>query len=141
MKLAQRILAASAILAGLSFSVSAGVIEDAINERLAPVGSVCVEGSDCAAATAAAAGSASSEPRTGEAIYGAACTACHDTGAAGAPKLGDAAAWAARTAAGIDTVYANAINGINGMPAMGLCMDCSEDEVKATVDYILANSK
>ena len=42
---------------------------------------------------------------------------------------------------GIETVYSNAINGINGMPARGTCMDCSDDEVIAAIDYILDNSK
>ena len=141
MKLVQRILAATVVMSGLSFTVSAGIIEDAINARLAPAGSVCVEGSDCAAAAVAAASGGSSEPRSGESIYNAACTACHSTGAAGAPKLGDVAAWSSRLAQGIETVYANAIGGIGAMPAKGLCMDCSDDEVKASVDYILDNSQ
>ena len=63
------------------------------------------------------------------------------TGAGGAPKTGDAAAWADRIALGDDSLYGNAINGLNAMPAMGLCMDCSEDEVKAAVDYIVENSQ
>ena len=60
---------------------------------------------------------------------------------AGAPMLGDAGAWADRLTKGIETVYTNAINGINGMPARGTCMDCSDDEVIAAIDYILDNSK
>ncbi|NVJ64916.1 MAG: cytochrome c5 family protein [Gammaproteobacteria bacterium] len=80
-------------------------------------------------------------PRSGEDVYNTYCTACHGTGVAGAPKLGDATAWAARMANGVDAVYANAINGVGAMPANGTCADCSEDEIKKTVDYILANSK
>ena len=60
---------------------------------------------------------------------------------AGAPMLGDAGAWTDRLTKGIETVYTNAINGINGMPARGTCMDCSDDEVIAAIDYILDNSK
>ena len=67
--------------------------------------------------------------------------ACHTTGAAGAPKIGDAAAWDERLGKGIEEVYANAINGINGMPPKGTCMSCSDDEIEATVDYIVENSK
>lgn len=141
MKLAQHIIAVTLLLGGFSFSATAGVIEDAISERLTPVGSVCVEGSDCAAATAAASGGGSSEPRTGEAIYNNACTACHSTGAAGAPKLGDVATWAPRIGKGIDVLYTSSISGFNGMPAKGLCMDCSDDELKATVDYMVEASQ
>lgn len=80
-------------------------------------------------------------PRSGEDVYNTYCGACHNTGVAGAAKLGDVAAWSERVAKGIDTVYANAINGINAMPAKGTCADCSDDEIKKTVDYILENSK
>ena len=110
-----------------------------IAERIKPVGSVCLEGDDsCAGAVAV---SASAEPRSGDAIFNASCTGCHSTGAAGAPKIGDAGAWATRKGKGMDTLYSNAINGFNGMPPKGLCMDCSDDEIKATVDYILSKSK
>ncbi len=80
-------------------------------------------------------------PRTGEDVYNTYCTACHGAGIAGAPKLGDAAAWSERMSAGINEVYAKAINGVGAMPARGTCSDCSDDEIKKTVDYILANSK
>ncbi|MGB2105947.1 MAG: c-type cytochrome, partial [Porticoccaceae bacterium] len=46
-----------------------------------------------------------------------------------------------RLTKGIETVYANAINGIGAMPAKGLCMDCSDDEIIATIDYMLENSQ
>ena len=66
---------------------------------------------------------------------------CHASGAAGAPKLGDVAAWAPRVAAGNDTLYSNAIGGFKGMPAKGLCFDCSDDEIKAAVDHMVSNSQ
>lgn len=103
-----------------------------ISERLAPAGEVVLE-KDVASAPAMA----SSGPRSGEDIYNKSCTACHSTGAGGAPKTGRAADWESRVAQGMDTLYANAINGINGMPAKGLCMDCSDDEMKSVVDYML----
>ena len=60
----------------------------------------------------------------------------------GAPKFGDAAAWAARVdAKGLETIYANAINGIGMMPAKGTCMSCSDDDIKATTDYMVENSQ
>tara|TARA_R110001592_G_scaffold321037_1_gene599389 strand:+ start:131634 stop:132074 length:441 start_codon:yes stop_codon:yes gene_type:complete len=107
--------------------------EAEISERLAPPGEVVLE-KDVGSAPAA---SASTGPRSGKDIYTKSCTACHSTGAGGAPKVGAAADWAARVDQGVDTLYAHAINGIRGMPAKGLCMDCSEDELKATVDYML----
>ena len=76
--------------------------------------------------------------RSGEEIYNSKCTACHATGAAGAPKTGVADDWADRIAKGVDTLYTSAISGLNGMPPKGLCMDCSDEEMKAAVDYMLA---
>ena len=133
-----RLLMTALIGFTLSMYASASSVEDAIADRLKPVGSVCMSGSDCAAAPVAA---APSGPRTGEQVYSGACGTCHGAGIAGAPKFGDAAAWGSRVGKGIDTLYANAIGGINGMPAMGLCMDCSEDEIKAAVDYMVDGSK
>ena len=110
--------------------------EKEISERLAPEGEVVLE-KDVASAPAAM---ASAGPRSGEDIFKKSCTACHSSGAAGAPKL-VAADWESRIAQGVGTLYANAIGGIRGMPAKGLCMDCSDDEMKAAVDYMLEQSK
>lgn len=128
-------------MAGL-LSVSANAVSEKtleeIKERTAPLGKVCLEGDDsCGSAVAAA----PAGPQAPEDVYNASCNACHASGAAGAPKLGDAAAWAPRIAKGMDTLYNNAISGINGMPPKGLCMSCSDDEIKATVDYIVNSSK
>ncbi|WP_305879928.1 cytochrome c5 family protein [Simiduia sp. 21SJ11W-1] len=109
-----------------------------IADRIAPAGKTCLAGDDCAAAPVAA---VAAGPRTGVQVYDTKCVTCHATGAAGAPKMGDAGQWAPRIGKGIDTLYANAINGINGMPAKGLCMDCSDDEIKAAVDHMVANSQ
>lgn len=116
--------------------------ERAIAERIQPVGSVCVEGEDCGTATATAAGEVvASGPRSGEQVYNGACTACHGTGAAGAPKLGDVAAWAPRIAQGNATLVKHAIEGLNMMPPKGMCTDCSDDEIKAAVEYMVNKSK
>jgi len=112
----------------------------AIEERIQPVGEVCLQGdSSCGGAVAAA----SSGPRSGEEVYNSACMACHSTGAGGAPKMGDAAAWADRIAKGSDTLYASGINGVagTGMIAKGGCMSCSDEEISAAVDYIVAGSQ
>ena len=120
--------------------------EEVVVANIKPVGSVSVADESGSADTpapqqVAAAAAAPAEPRSGEAIYNSKCMACHTTGAAGAPKLGDAAAWAPRVAAGQDSLMANAINGLNAMPPKGLCMDCSDDEIMAAIDYIVANSQ
>lgn len=138
-KWCNRVLAALLLV---SVNAAADATADAVAERIKPVGEVCVQGEDCGAAVAAAAGAAGGgEPRSGEAVYNTACTACHGTGVGGAPVLGDVAAWADRIAQGNDALYDHAINGFNGMPAKGLCMDCSDEELRLSVDYMVEGSQ
>jgi cytochrome c5 len=129
----------------LACSVTAADLSDAqraaIEERIKPVGESCMQGdSSCGGAPVAAAGSG---PRSGEEVYNTACMACHSTGAAGAPKLGDAAAWADRIAKGTDALYASGVNGVpgTGMIAKGGCATCSDEEIHAAVDYMIAGSQ
>lgn len=75
----------------------------------------------------------------GEAIYQQYCTGCHTTGAGGAPKFGDANAWAPYLKQGKDNVYNNAIHGYGNMPAKGNCTTCSDQDIHAAVDYILGS--
>jgi cytochrome c5 len=72
--------------------------------------------------------------------YDEACGVCHNVGVAGAPKFGDLAAWAPRIATGKDALYTTALKGKGAMPAKGGRADISDDKVKATVDYMVANS-
>jgi len=76
----------------------------------------------------------------GKAIYDTSCTACHSTGAAGAPKLGDAAAWAPRIKNGPAAMYASAVKGKGAMPAKGGNTSLSDAEVQAAVNYIISQS-
>lgn len=125
----------------MSSSVSAiGQSPEEIAARIAPVGSVCVAGEECAVASAAAAAS-SNGPRSGEELYNKFCTACHSVGVAGAPKFGNAGDWAPRVAKGFDTLLSNAINGFNAMPARGTCANCTDDEIKGAIEYMTENSK
>ena len=78
---------------------------------------------------------------TGKEIYQDKCAVCHDSGAAGAPKMGDGGAWAERLKSGLDTVVTHAIKGYNSMPPKGTCMTCSDAEIRASVEYILDQSK
>ena len=73
-------------------------------------------------------------------LYEAACLACHTTGAAGAPKLGDAAAWSARLEKGIDALVTSAINGIGAMPPRG-GSQFDDDQIRKAVEYLLDESK
>jgi cytochrome c5 len=76
-----------------------------------------------------------------EQSYRASCFACHNVGAGGAPKLDDKADWDSRLEKGIDGVMANVINGVNAMPAKGLCFTCTDDDLRAIVDYMIAQPK
>ena len=126
-------LALSLLLLVWASLASAGQVEDAIVERIKPVGTVCVAGEPCAAGlTLASAGA-----KSGEEVYNTSCLACHASGAAGAPKYRNQGDWAGRLAGGLDAVYANAINGKGAMPAKGLCMSCSDAEIKAAVDHMI----
>lgn len=127
-------------IAVLSVLVSCTALAaDSLEDRIKPAGKVCMSGESCAAAPVAVV--ATSSARSGSEIYDTKCALCHASGAAGAPKMGDAAAWAPRIAQGVDTLYTHAIGGFNGMPAKGLCFDCSDDEVKGGVDHMVAGSK
>ena len=82
----------------------------------------------------------------GKATYETVCAACHGSGIPGIPQLGDGAAWTQRIEQGKETLYEHAINGFTGssgmpMPARGSNPDLSDDEVKAAVDYMIANSQ
>ena len=95
--------------------------------------------------TAAREAPADDDLAPGEKIYGANCVACHGTGAAGAPKLGDAANWAPRIAQGMKLMTANALNGYQGsngyMPAKGGFSALSDAEVTAAVAYMAGESR
>ncbi len=81
----------------------------------------------------------------GKEVYDSACFICHATGVAGAPKIGDVAAWEARIAQGTETLHTHAIKGFMGeaglMPPKGGRMDYSDEDVKAAVDYMVNNSQ
>ncbi|MFM5714713.1 cytochrome c5 family protein [Aeromonas allosaccharophila] len=139
------LLAVGMTAASLSGAVLAAdeMSPEAIAERIKPIGQVYtakdLEG--IAGAGAAPAATASSGPRDGEAVFKGACFACHDTGAAGAPKRGDKAAWEPRIAQGIDTLKKHAIEGFTGksgmMPPRGTCANCSDEEIENAIHYMI----
>jgi cytochrome c5 len=145
------------VLIGLIYTLSAGKFQaassagatdpQAVAQRLEPIGTVTLAGaSDAPAAasaaqqtdTSAAGAAGASAGASGEDIYSKACAACHGSGVAGAPKLGDKAAWQPRIDKGIDALLSTAINGKGAMPPKGACMDCSEDELKSAIEYMIS---
>jgi len=135
------------ILAGkLTSGVSDYKPDEIVLENIKPVGQVYVAGESepepaADTAMAAAGDTASAGPKSGEEIYNASCLACHATGAAGAPKLGDTALWAPRIATGIEAMLATAIKGKGAMPPKGLCMTCSDAELQSAIEYMVSKSQ
>jgi cytochrome c5 len=77
----------------------------------------------------------------GKATYDSKCAVCHANGVAGAPKFGDKEAWAPRIATGEDAMMSSVINGKNAMPPKGACMDCSEADLKAAMQYMVSHAQ
>ena len=129
---------------GLAVTVAAVDLTDAqrsdIEARIKPMGEVCLQGDTSCGGPAVV---ANAGPRSGEDVYNAACMACHASGVAGAPMQGDVTAWADRIAKGTDVLYASGVNGVagTGMIAMGGCMTCSDEEIHAAVDFMIAGSQ
>jgi cytochrome c5 len=77
----------------------------------------------------------------GKAVYEGTCVVCHGTGAVGAPKFGDKAAWAPRIATGKAALMASALKGKNAMPPKGGNSNLTEEEVSAAIDYMVGAAK
>lgn len=131
LSLRQLIVATVAALTFAGSVAAADMSDDAIAERIKPVGSVYLEG-DTPTDTAAVSG-----PRSGDAVYGTFCIACHGSGVLSAPKPGNAGDWSPRLAKGMDVLTDHALNGFNAMPAKGSCMDCSDDEIVAAINHMI----
>ncbi|MFM0325343.1 c-type cytochrome [Caballeronia glebae] len=106
-------------------------IEQSVKERIAPAAQVDIRDAN-----------APRVYKTGEEVFKAVCSACHATGTAGAPKFGDAGAWAARIGEGYDTLLHNALNGKGAMPARGGTSpdDYSDFEIARAVVYMANGS-
>jgi cytochrome c5 len=130
--------------------------DEAVAKRIRPVGDVAVDPSQPAPAAAAPApaqvvaaapapgakpAAAAADSGKGKAVFDSACTACHTAGVAGAPKLGDKAAWAPRLKAGVDALYAASLKGKNAMPPKGGNLSLADADVKAAVDFMVSAVK
>ena len=97
--------------------------------------------SDAGSKAVAAVSGAADGGAAGQQVYKNSCQSCHAAGVAGAPKLGDKDAWAPRIATGIDALVASSINGKGIMPPKGACASCSEEDLKAAVEYMVSQGQ
>jgi cytochrome c5 len=119
-------------------------VQAAIADRIRPFGQVYLPGEEQEGSQPTVEIADEPAPVAAAQVYNAACLACHGAGIAGAPVLGDAAAWAPRIAQGIDVLKEHAVVGYTGsvgfMPAKGGRVDLSDQEVHAAVDYMVDES-
>jgi len=78
--------------------------------------------------------------RTGKEVVDASCIACHGTGASGAPKIGDKAAWERRAAQGLSSLTQHALAGIRQMPSHGGNPGLSDTEIERAITYMVNQS-
>ena len=114
-------------------STSETMVENSVLERIKPVGEVRIDTST----QVASAEIVETAERSGEEIYNSKCAGCHTSGVMGAPKYASLADWSSRIDLGLENLTASAIAGKGGMPARGTCMDCTDNEIKVTVQYML----
>lgn len=109
-----------------------------LQKRIKPVGQVRVQGKNQQQAVAAAVVAEPVKQAPGEAVYQQYCSVCHKGGLAGAPKYHDQADWKPRLAnKNLEQLTASAIKGLNAMPARGTCGECSDEQIKEAVAYML----
>jgi|APIni6443716594_1056825.scaffolds.fasta_scaffold200974_2 cytochrome c5 len=124
-----------AVLPALAFAMGGkpnNTDDEALNARIQPVAKVKL-------APAQTGGAATAGGRSGEELYKAVCSACHDTGVAGSPKMGDKAAWAPRIGVGLDVLVKTAKAGKNAMPPKG-GSDATDEELARVVVYMANKS-
>ena len=114
-------------------SNSETMVENSVLERIKPVGEVRIDTST----QVASAEIVETAVRSGEEIYNSKCAGCHTSGVMGSPKFASLEDWAPRIDLGLEKLTLSAIAGKGGMPAKGTCMDCSDNDIKITVQYVL----
>jgi len=137
MKLLQTLVAVVVLFSGVAYAATEH--DQALVERIKAVGQVCEAGGNCDAAAPAASGGGTkaAAARSGADIAAKNCAMCHgNPGIPGSPRT--AAEWKPRVdAKGIDGLVASAMKGINAMPPKGMCMDCSDAEMKAAIQHLI----
>ena len=139
------------VVGGEKSRATPAMSDAAIAERIKPVGSVPADAIEkgpsplvpapVVVAPVAAADAGKTAAPSGKAVYDANCQACHAAGVAGAPKLGDKAAWAPRIGSGAAALLASALKGKNAMPPKGGNVALPDADVKAAVEYMVSQSK
>lgn len=114
-------------------SISETMVENSVLERIKPVGEVRIDTST----QVASAEIVETAVRSGEEIYNSKCAGCHTSGVMGSPKFASLEDWAPRIDLGLEKLTLSAIAGKGGMPAKGTCMDCTDNDIKITVQYML----
>ena len=114
-------------------SNSETMVENSVLERIKPVGEVRIDTST----QVASAEIVETAVRSGEEIYNSKCAGCHSSGVMGSPKFASLEDWAPRIDLGLEKLTLSAIAGKGGMPAKGTCMDCTDNDIKITVQYML----
>jgi len=109
---------------------------EAIAMRIKPVVSL----DDMRNSMKAASATGDTASKSPDQLYQGACMACHTTGAAGAPKIGDSGAWSSRIANGLDSLITSAINGVGAMPPRG-GSQYNDEQMRAVVEYLVAESE
>lgn len=128
------VLLSTLAVAKLSGSLSV----EAITERLKPMGEVYIIGAPAPGSQPAVATAGVGSPKD---IFENNCKMCHQTGVAGAPKFGNHDDWAPRISQGLDTLVKAAWTGIRAMPPKGNCLKCTQEDIKATVEYMIDAAK
>ena len=116
------------------FAIGQDESKETVEDRLQPFGNLCMQGEDCGTVAPVTL----SVSRSGVEVYNAHCFACHATGVSEAPLVG-AEEWQTRlNEKGAETLFANTKAGFNVvMPAMGTCMNCTDTELQAAIDYLI----
>lgn len=123
-----------AAIAALSGSLS----KEAIEERLTPDGKLNIKMLDESAAKITAHKTEANGPSN---IYEKNCKLCHASGLAGAPKFRNKKDWQARIAEGIEVMTKKAVQGFKAMPPKGNCLNCSQEDIQKTIEYMIETIK
>ena len=145
------VVVASLIVGGAVHSgVAASDSDDEIRARLKPFGDVCRVGQDCGGLEGGA-GAATSVPAvaavgaatglSGQQIYDQFCFACHNTGVGEAPLFGSLEQWQPRIDQGMAQMLAVSLTGRGLMPPKGTCITCSDDEMRAAIQYMVDSAQ
>ena len=119
-------------------------VEMSVLDRIKPLGEVATSAAEAKQASPIVEEPApvvASGPMSAEQVFNTACMACHATGAAGAPKMGDSADWEPRIAQGMDVLFEHATKGFKAMPPRGGSAQLTDDEVRSAIIFMVDNSQ